>query len=119
MREAPSRVLMQSLWDAGARVCAYDPVAMGEAARLFPEALASGALVLADRAMSTLDDASALVIVTEWQEFRSPDFEAIKQRLLEPVIFDGRNVYDPGVLRELGFKYFGVGRGDSVAEDFR
>ena len=119
MREAPSRVLMQSLWDAGARVCAYDPVAMGEAARLFPEALASGALVLADRAMSTLDDASALVIVTEWQEFRSPDFEAIKQRLLEPIIFDGRNVYDPGVLRELGFKYFGVGRGDSVAEDFR
>ena len=119
MREAPSRVLMQSLWDAGARVCAYDPVAMGEAARLFPEALASGALVLADRAMSTLDDASALVIVTEWQEFRSPDFEAIKQRLLEPVIFDGRNVYDPEALRELGFKYFGVGRGDSVAEDFR
>jgi UDPglucose 6-dehydrogenase len=69
--------------------------------------------------MSTLDDASALVIVTEWQEFRSPDFEAIKQRLLEPVIFDGRNVYDPEALRELGFKYFGVGRGDSVAEDFR
>ena len=119
MREAPSRVLMQSLWAAGARVRAYDPVAMQEAARLYPASVSSGELMLVDRAMLALEGADALVIVTEWQEFRSPDFDSIKRLLSTPVIFDGRNVYEPVLLREFGFRYFGVGRGESVLEGFR
>jgi UDPglucose 6-dehydrogenase len=116
MREASSRVLMESLWAAGARVRAYDPVAMGEAARLYPAEIASGALMLADRAMAALEGASALVLLTEWQEFRSPDFAGIKRALSVPVIFDGRNVYDPALLQRLGIRYFGIGRGESVRE---
>ena len=114
MREATSRVLMEALWAAGARVRAYDPVAMGEAARLYPSEMASGALLLADRAMAALEGASALVLLTEWQEFRSPDFEGIKRTLSVPVIFDGRNVYDPALLQRRGIRYFGIGRGESV-----
>jgi UDPglucose 6-dehydrogenase len=114
MREASSRVLMQSLWAAGARVRAYDPVAMGEAARLYPAELHSGDLVLVDRAMTALEGASALVLITEWQEFRSPDFESIRRALREPVIFDGRNVYDPALMQRFGIRYFGIGRGESV-----
>jgi len=122
MREASSRVLMESLWAAGARVRAYDPVAMGEAARLYPAEVASGALVLVDRAMTAVEGAAALVVVTEWQEFRSPDFEALARTLSSAVIFDGRNVYDPALLKRLGIRYFGIGRGESVrfsAEDAR
>lgn len=115
MREASSRVLMQALWAAGARVRAYDPVAMTEAARLFPAELASGGLVLSDRAMTALDGADGLAVVTEWQEFRSPDFEALKAKLSSPVIFDGRNLYDPALMKRLGIRYFGIGRGDSVS----
>jgi UDPglucose 6-dehydrogenase len=114
MREASSRVLMESLWAAGARVRAYDPVAMGEAARLYPAEVASGALVLVDRAMAAVEGAAALVVVTEWQEFRSPDFEALRSMLSAAVIFDGRNVYDPALLKRLGIRYFGIGRGESV-----
>ena len=114
MREASSRVLMQALWAAGARVRAYDPVAMGEAARLFPAELGSGALVLVDRAMTALEGADGLAVVTEWQEFRSPDFESIKMQLSSPVIFDGRNLYDPALMKRLGIRYFGIGRGESV-----
>jgi UDPglucose 6-dehydrogenase len=114
MREASSRVLMQALWAAGARVRAYDPVAMTEAARLYPTELGSGALVLVDRAMKALDGADGLVVVTEWQEFRSPDFEALKSQLSSAVIFDGRNLYDPALMKRLGIRYFGIGRGDSV-----
>ncbi len=114
MREASSRVLMQALWAAGARVRAYDPVAMTEAARLYPAELTSGALVLVDRAMKALDGADGLAVVTEWQEFRSPDFEAIKSQLASPVIFDGRNLYDPALMKRLGIRYFGIGRGESV-----
>ena len=119
MREAASRVLMESLWRAGARVRAYDPVAMSEAARLYPDEVASGSLVLVDRAMTALEGASALAVVTEWQEFRSPDFDTIKKMLSVPVIFDGRNVYDPALMRRLGIRYFGIGRGESVRSDFR
>ncbi len=115
MREASSRVLMQALWSAGARVRAYDPVAMTEAARLYPGELASGELVLADRAMTALDGADGLAVVTEWQEFRSPDFETLKSKLSSPVIFDGRNLYDPVLMKRLGIRYFGIGRGDSVS----
>jgi UDPglucose 6-dehydrogenase len=116
MRAASSRVLMQALWAAGAAVRAYDPIAMSEAARLYPGEVASGALVLVDRAMTALEGASALVVVTEWQEFRSPDFETIRRTLLVPVIFDGRNVYDPVLMRRLGIRYFGIGRGESVRD---
>lgn len=119
MREAPSRALMESLWDAGARVRAYDPVSMGEARELYPSQLASGKLILADNAMAALVGASALVVVTEWQEFRSPDFEIVKRELSVPVIFDGRNVYDPALMKRLNIRYFGIGRGDSVANNFR
>jgi UDPglucose 6-dehydrogenase len=119
MREAPSRVLMESLWDAGALVRAYDPVSMEAARNLYPTETASGALILADSAMGALTGASALVVITEWQEFRSPDFEAIKRELSAPVIFDGRNVYDPALMRRAGIRYFGIGRGESVVSDFR
>jgi UDPglucose 6-dehydrogenase len=118
MREASSRVLMESLWAVGARVRAYDPVAMGEAARLYPAEVASGALVLVDRAMAAVEGAAALVVVTEWQEFRSPDFEALRRMLSAAVIFDGRNVYDPALMKRLGIRYFGIGRGESVTSGF-
>jgi UDPglucose 6-dehydrogenase len=110
MREAPSRVLMESLWQAGASVRAYDPEAMAEAGRLYP---GNGALTLCDTADGALEGADALVIITEWQEFRSPDFDLIKQKLSEPVIFDGRNLYDPKFLEAQGLVYYGVGRGRS------
>ena len=119
MRESPSRDLMESLWSAGALVRAYDPVAMRQAAALYPSEFASGALGLAEDATTALVGASALVVMTEWQEFRSPDFEAIKGELLTPVIFDGRNVYDPVLMKRLGIRYFGIGRGESVVSDFR
>lgn len=114
MREASSRVLMEALWAAGATVRAYDPVAMSEARRLYPQQLAAGFLVLVDSALEAPEGASALVIMTEWQEFRSPDFELIRRVLEVPVIFDGRNVYDPVVMQRLGIRYFGIGRGESV-----
>jgi UDPglucose 6-dehydrogenase len=108
MREAPSRVLIQGLLAAGATVVAYDPVAMGTAERIFA---GSTGLQFAGSAMQALADADALAIVTEWQEFRSPDFEAIKVRLKHPVIFDGRNLYDPAALALAGIQYFAIGRG--------
>ncbi|MEM9387523.1 MAG: UDP-glucose/GDP-mannose dehydrogenase family protein [Pseudomonadota bacterium] len=107
MREAPSRVLMEALWAAGARVRAYDPVAREEAARLYPE---QAGLTLCESAMDALEGADALVIITEWNEFRSPNFDRIKQELSEALIFDGRNLYDPALLGTLGFKYHSVGR---------
>ena len=93
MREAPSRVLMESLWEAGAKVRAYDPEAMDEAARIYAD---QQGLTLCESAYDALEGADALVIVTEWQEFRSPDFDELKSTLTDPVIFDGRNLYDPG-----------------------
>ncbi|MEO0422228.1 MAG: UDP-glucose/GDP-mannose dehydrogenase family protein [Pseudomonadota bacterium] len=107
MREAPSRVLMEALWAAGAKVRAYDPVARSEAARLYPD---QAGLTLCESAMDALEGANALVIITEWNEFRSPNFDRIKQDLAEPLIFDGRNLYDPALLDTLGFKYHSVGR---------
>ncbi len=112
MREASSRQLMEALWDAGCRVRAFDPAAGAEALRLYGE---RPDLTLCERAEDALSGADGLVIVTEWQEFRSPDFETIKASLSAPVIFDGRNLYDPVVMRQLGFDYFGIGRGDSIA----
>jgi UDPglucose 6-dehydrogenase len=114
MREAPSRVLIEGLWAAGARVQAYDPVATAEAARLYAKECSSGQLVLVRSAPSALQGADGLVIVTEWQEFRSPDFDAIRSSLKCPVIFDGRNLYDPAIVRRHGLRYFAIGRGESV-----
>jgi UDPglucose 6-dehydrogenase len=111
MREASSRALMEDLWSAGCRVRAYDPVALAEARRLYGE---RGDLVLCRSADEAVAGADALAIVTEWREFRSPDFDAIKAKLRTPVIFDGRNLYDPSLLRRLGFRYFAIGRGDSL-----
>ena len=111
MREASSRVLMEALWDAGARVRAYDPEALEAARHLYPD---NDALTLCETAHDAVSGADALAIVTEWQEFRSPDFTFIKQELKEPVIFDGRNLYDPAMVEALGLAYYGIGRGRSV-----
>jgi UDPglucose 6-dehydrogenase len=108
MREAPSRVLMEALWAAGAGVRAYDPTAMAEVARIYGE---RGDLVLAASMEEALLGADALAIVTEWQEFRSPDFDGIRAALKSPVVFDGRNLYDPGLMQRFGFTYYGIGRG--------
>jgi UDPglucose 6-dehydrogenase len=107
MREAPSRVLIEDLLSRGATVTAYDPVAMPEAR----EVLANlKGVSYADSPMSAVDGADALAIVTEWQEFRSPDFDALRQRLKTPAIFDGRNLYDPAQVRRHGLEYYGIGR---------
>jgi UDPglucose 6-dehydrogenase len=111
MREAPSRVLMEALWAAGARVRAYDPVAMGEAGRLYGQ---RDDLELCKDADAALQGADALAIVTEWQEFRSPDFDTIRDSLASKAIFDGRNLYDPALVRSFGLRYFGIGRGESL-----
>lgn len=107
MREAPSRVLMEALWREGVSVRAYDPAAMHEARRLYGE---QALLTLCDSEMDCLDGADALAVVTEWTQFRSPDFEEIKRRLKQPVIFDGRNVYSPSEMQRGGFTHYSVGR---------
>ncbi len=111
MREAPSRVLMEAIWQAGGLVRAYDPEAMPETRRIYPD---NKMLTLCDTSEEVLKGADVLVIMTEWQEFRSPDFALIKQTLGAPVVFDGRNLYDPSVLEAMGIKYYGIGRGRSV-----
>lgn len=111
MREAPSRHLMEALWAAGARVRAYDPVALHEAGRLYPN---HPGLDLVKSAEAALDGADALAIVTEWQEFRSPDFDTLRAKLKHPVVFDGRNLYDPMFVKQFGLTYYGIGRGASV-----
>lgn len=108
MRDAPSRVLMEALWAAGAKVQAYDPEAMKECRRIYGE---RSDLKLCDRAESALDGADALVVVTEWNAFRSPDLGLIKSLLKHPVVFDGRNVYEPEQLRSAGLMHYGIGRG--------
>jgi UDPglucose 6-dehydrogenase len=108
MREAPSRTIMERLWAAGARVRAYDPVAGDEARRVFG---ARQDLAICASAYEAVEGADALVIATEWQEFRSPDFDRLKANLKQPAIFDGRNLYDPQLLERFGFRYYGVGRG--------
>ena len=107
MREAPSRELIADLFAADATVAAYDPAAMEEAQRLFGD---DARLSYAKNPMEALEGADALIIVTEWKEFRSPDFEAIKAQLKTPMIFDGRNLYDPGLVRGMGIEYFPIGR---------
>jgi UDPglucose 6-dehydrogenase len=111
MREAPSRTLIEGLWAAGAKVRAYDPVANEEAQRIYGQ---RPDLTLVGSSTEALRGADALAIVTEWQEFRSPDFDTIKAELKQPAIFDGRNLYDPGFVRRFGLKYYAIGRGDSL-----
>jgi UDPglucose 6-dehydrogenase len=108
MRDAPSRKLMEALWEAGAMVQAYDPEAMSEARRIYGD---RADLQLCDNPEATLDEADALVIITEWKLFRSPDFDFIKSSLKQAVIFDGRNLYEPDRMRERGFVYYAIGRG--------
>ncbi len=107
MRDAPSRVLIKGLWARGATVTAYDPVAMTETRHIFGD---DPRLKLTDTPMSVLEGADALVIVTEWTTFRAPDFTAVKALLKEPVIFDGRNMYEPREVRAAGLEYFAIGR---------
>ena len=107
MREATSREVIKDLIAAGATVTAYDPVAMPEATHCFPE---TPALSFAQNQTAALQDADALIIVTEWKEFRSPNFATLKEKLKSPVIFDGRNLYDPKSLRGMNFEYFAIGR---------
>lgn len=112
MREAPSRVLMEELWAAGARVQAYDPEANREAKRIYGD---REDLNICDSSEETLEAADALIIVTEWKQFRAPDFAMIRARLRQPVIFDGRNLYDPEAMDSEGITYYGIGRGASVS----
>ena len=107
MREATSREVIKDLLAAGATLTAYDPVAMPEARHCFP---GQAGLSYADNQTAALDAADALIIVTEWKEFRSPDFDNLKAKLKTPVIFDGRNMYDPKTVRGLGFEYLAIGR---------
>ncbi len=107
MREAPSRVIIKMLIDAGAKVVAYDPVAMEEAKRIFGD---NPSISYADGNYEALKDADALLLVTEWNQFRNPDFNAIKERLKNPIIFDGRNQYNPVEMKALGFTYYSIGR---------
>jgi UDPglucose 6-dehydrogenase len=111
MRDASSRVLMDSLWAAGAVVQAYDPEAMNEAQRIYGM---RSDLTLMGTKESALNGADALVVCTEWNAFKAPDFDLVKERLSHAVIFDGRNLYDPNMLEQQGIAYYGIGRGRSV-----
>ena len=107
MREASSRTLMEAIWEAGGKVRAYDPVAMNEARRLYGD---REDLILCDSADHALEGSDVLMVVTEWSEFRSPDFERIRRVLRQPVVFDGRNLYDPEQVTSLGVSYYSIGR---------
>ena len=110
MREAPSRMLLEQLWEAGARVRAYDPEAAEEVARLYGE---RDDLALCGQ-YEALEGADALIVITEWKAFRSPDFERIRALLGDSAVFDGRNIYDPRSVEAAGIAYYGIGRGRSV-----
>ncbi|HEX4797935.1 MAG TPA: UDP-glucose/GDP-mannose dehydrogenase family protein [Burkholderiales bacterium] len=113
MREAPSRVLIEELLASGATVSAYDPVAMPAAKSAFA---ALAGIRYADSPLAALDGADALAVVTEWEEFRSPDFRAVRERLKTPAIFDGRNLYDPEEMKRCGLEYYPIGRAAKKAE---
>ncbi|SDZ76261.1 UDPglucose 6-dehydrogenase [Thiothrix caldifontis] len=108
MREASSRTLMETLWEQGVKVQAFDPVAMEECTRLYGQ---RDDLTLCKTADDALDGADCLVIVTEWQQFRSPNFDTIKTKLKDPVIVDGRNLYSPEQMAKKGITYYAIGRG--------
>ncbi len=107
MREAPSRTMMEALWQMGATVAAYDPAAIEETRRIYGQ---RADLRLAESPMDALHGADALLIVTEWKAFRSPNFDTMKSLLKYPIVFDGRNLYEPAAMRAQGFEYFSIGR---------
>jgi UDPglucose 6-dehydrogenase len=107
MRAAPSITVIESLLRAGAKVQAFDPEATREAKKIFGDRIQ-----YANRNYEALPGAAALLVLTEWNEFRRPDFQRVKQLLKNPVIFDGRNLYDPADIRKLGFQYYSIGRND-------
>jgi UDPglucose 6-dehydrogenase len=107
MREAPSRTVIAGLVERGATIAAYDPVAMDEARRTLAQI---PGVTFAESPLDAVTGADALLVITEWQEFRSPDFAELRRRLNEPLVFDGRNLYDPEVVRAAGLEYFGIGR---------
>jgi UDPglucose 6-dehydrogenase len=107
MREAPSRTLMEALWRVGARVQAFDPVAMPETGRIYPE---HPMLALCPDKYAALTGADALVICTEWQQFRAPDFDEMALRMPAKLIVDGRNLYQPAKMQASGWGYVSVGR---------
>jgi UDPglucose 6-dehydrogenase len=113
IREAASRVLIEKLWQAGVKVKAYDPVAAENFSATYGQ---RADLQLCQSPLEAAQEADALIIVTEWDEFRNADLTAVKKVLLNPVIFDGRNIYDPKKMQQLGFDYFGIGRGQIKAE---
>jgi UDPglucose 6-dehydrogenase len=110
MREAPSLVVVRGLCERGARVRAHDPEAKAEAERYFPDLLKNGSLKLCGRNYDCLDGSDALLILTEWSPYRRPDFERIRNLLKEPVVFDGRNLFEPEKMKGLGFEYYSIGR---------
>jgi UDPglucose 6-dehydrogenase len=111
MREASSRVILEELVSADATIQAFDPVAMAQAAKELPkEWLDTGRLVLTEDLYQALENADALILVTEWKTFRQPDFKLMGELMRQKIIFDGRNQYDPEEVGEFGFEYFGIGR---------
>lgn len=107
MREAPSRVILEGLWQRGARASAFDPAAAGEAKRIFGS---RSDLEIVDTPYDALDGADGLIVVTEWKMFRSPNLTEMRNRLNMPIVFDGRNIFDPALMRKSGFEYYGIGR---------
>jgi UDPglucose 6-dehydrogenase len=112
MREAPSLVVIKGLTDRGATVCAYDPVAIAEAKR---STKGWSGIEYAESGPAATEGADALVIVTEWKEFRSPDFADLRRNMKQSIVFDGRNLFDPVFVREAGLEYHGVGRPQPAA----
>ena len=112
MRDAPSRVIMEGLWEKGATITAYDPAAMSETRRIYPEQSQGTRVTLnySETPLDALQDADALIIVNEWKVFKSPDFDVLKARLKQPVIFDGRNLFEPSNVTGQGIEYCGIGR---------
>jgi len=107
MREAPSRTIMEALWQRGATIAAYDPVAEEEVERIYGT---RDDLALVAEPYDALDDADGLIVATEWKVFRSPDLDSMMRKMKTPVIFDGRNIFQPATIRKAGFEYFGIGR---------
>ena len=113
MREAPARVLMEYLWENGASVQAFDPEATEEARHLYPD---QERLKLCDSPEEALQGCHALAVVTEWNVFRSPSFDLLKKEVADAVIFDGRNLYDPQMVKNEGFTYYAIGRGTRAVD---
>ena len=111
MREAPSRVIIEILTELGAKIKVFDPAAMENCKKLYSD---QSNLSFCKHRNQALEGSDALIVATEWKAFRSPDFSMIKQLLKSPVIFDGRNLYDPAELEQLGFSYYAIGRGKKI-----